>query len=215
MALSSSTVPSVETATDQRSCSATHACGGNPMRQSTDRILTTHAGSLPRPQSLIALHTARFSGIHVEEAQLDAAIKEASRAALVSSSRPASTSSTTARRRPTTSSIRRWPPAESNASPRPPATRTASSPAPIAASRRRLAPFAGRVGGARPLQPVRGVGAQVLLPSAAARRGMIRLVDFTGRISRYSSRVTPISAAGSRLKMTCCAASGQRPRPGR
>jgi 5-methyltetrahydropteroyltriglutamate--homocysteine methyltransferase len=48
----------------------------------TDRILTTHAGSLPRPQSLIALHAARFSGSRVDEAQLDAAVGEACRAAL-------------------------------------------------------------------------------------------------------------------------------------
>jgi methionine synthase II (cobalamin-independent) len=32
------------------------------MQHSTDRILTTHAGSLPRPRSLIALHTAKYGG---------------------------------------------------------------------------------------------------------------------------------------------------------
>ncbi|HWQ14095.1 MAG TPA: hypothetical protein VNL77_14950 [Roseiflexaceae bacterium] len=52
------------------------------MRRSTDRILTTHAGSLPRPPSLIALHTARFGGEAVDEALLERAAEEASRAAI-------------------------------------------------------------------------------------------------------------------------------------
>lgn len=52
------------------------------MRQSTDRILTTHAGSLPRPQALIALHTNRFAGTAVEEAALDAAVEAASQAVI-------------------------------------------------------------------------------------------------------------------------------------
>ncbi len=50
----------------------------NPTSQ--NRILTTHAGSLPRPQSLIALHSAKFSGQAVEERALDQAIREAARA---------------------------------------------------------------------------------------------------------------------------------------
>src|SRR5262245_57789462 len=49
------------------------------MQGSTDRILTTHAGSLPRPRSLIALHTARFSGATVDQAALDQAVEEATR----------------------------------------------------------------------------------------------------------------------------------------
>ena len=49
------------------------------MRHNPNRILTTHAGSLPRPQSLIALHTAKYTGTAVEEAVLDQAIEEASR----------------------------------------------------------------------------------------------------------------------------------------
>jgi 5-methyltetrahydropteroyltriglutamate--homocysteine methyltransferase len=52
------------------------------MRQSTDRILTTHAGSLPRPHSLIALHTARFAGTPIANMALELAAEEASRAAI-------------------------------------------------------------------------------------------------------------------------------------
>jgi 5-methyltetrahydropteroyltriglutamate--homocysteine methyltransferase len=52
------------------------------MRQSTERILTTHAGSLPRPSSLIALHTARFGGSPVEEDRLQEAIRDACRASI-------------------------------------------------------------------------------------------------------------------------------------
>jgi 5-methyltetrahydropteroyltriglutamate--homocysteine methyltransferase len=50
------------------------------MQHSTDRILTTHAGSLPRPKSLIALHTARYAGRTVEEAEAAQAVEEAIRA---------------------------------------------------------------------------------------------------------------------------------------
>jgi len=52
------------------------------MRYSTDRILTTHAGSLPRPRSLIALHTAKFAGTPIGDAVLDQAAEEASRAVI-------------------------------------------------------------------------------------------------------------------------------------
>src|SRR6476659_5035034 len=52
------------------------------MRHSTDRILTTHAGSLPRPQSLIALHTAKFAGTPIEDTVLDQAAEQASRAVI-------------------------------------------------------------------------------------------------------------------------------------
>lgn len=50
------------------------------MQHSTDRILTTHAGSLPRPQSLIGLHTAKYAGTTVEEAEFAQAVEEATRA---------------------------------------------------------------------------------------------------------------------------------------
>jgi 5-methyltetrahydropteroyltriglutamate--homocysteine methyltransferase len=50
------------------------------MQRSTDRILTTHAGSLPRPQSLIALHTARYSGATIEDIEVERAAEDAMRA---------------------------------------------------------------------------------------------------------------------------------------
>jgi len=49
------------------------------MQRSTEHILTTHAGSLPRPRKLIALHTARFAGTPVDDAVLDQAAEDASR----------------------------------------------------------------------------------------------------------------------------------------
>jgi hypothetical protein len=38
------------------------------MRNSRDRILTSHAGSLPRPDALIAPNQPRLSGGDVDEA---------------------------------------------------------------------------------------------------------------------------------------------------
>jgi 5-methyltetrahydropteroyltriglutamate--homocysteine methyltransferase len=52
------------------------------MQRSTGRILTTHAGSLPRPRSLIALHTARFAGTLLEDTELEQAAEQAIRAAI-------------------------------------------------------------------------------------------------------------------------------------
>jgi 5-methyltetrahydropteroyltriglutamate--homocysteine methyltransferase len=52
------------------------------MQQSTDRILTTHAGSLPRPRSLIALHTAKYGGAAIDEAELEQAVEAATRAVI-------------------------------------------------------------------------------------------------------------------------------------
>jgi hypothetical protein len=40
------------------------------MHNSTDRFLTTHAGSLPRPPELRRLLTARFSGAAIDETAL-------------------------------------------------------------------------------------------------------------------------------------------------
>src|ERR671922_1082304 len=47
------------------------------MKTSTNRILTTHVGSLPRPESIKALLRARFSGQTIDEAQLSARVAEA------------------------------------------------------------------------------------------------------------------------------------------
>lgn len=50
------------------------------MQHSTNKILTTHAGSLPRPSSLVALHTAKYGGTTVEAEAFDQAVEEATRA---------------------------------------------------------------------------------------------------------------------------------------
>ena len=47
------------------------------MRNSRDRILTSHAGSLPRPDALIAANQARLSGGDVDEAKFQAQLKDA------------------------------------------------------------------------------------------------------------------------------------------
>ena len=47
------------------------------MKTSTDRILTTHVGSLPRPESIKALLRGRLSGQGLDEAQLAACVAEA------------------------------------------------------------------------------------------------------------------------------------------
>lgn len=52
------------------------------MRYSTDRILTTHAGSLPRPKSLSRLLTARYAGAKVDEIAMAQAAEEAIRAGI-------------------------------------------------------------------------------------------------------------------------------------
>src|SRR5215510_12666626 len=50
---------------------------GTRMKTSTTRILTTHVGSLPRPESIKALLRARLSGQTIDEAQLAARVAEA------------------------------------------------------------------------------------------------------------------------------------------
>jgi 5-methyltetrahydropteroyltriglutamate--homocysteine methyltransferase len=47
------------------------------MKTSTDRILTTHVGSLPRPESIKTLLRARLSGQTVDETELAALVNEA------------------------------------------------------------------------------------------------------------------------------------------
>jgi 5-methyltetrahydropteroyltriglutamate--homocysteine methyltransferase len=47
------------------------------MRRSEKRILATHAGSLPRPARLVALHAARFAGEEVDDALLEETIERA------------------------------------------------------------------------------------------------------------------------------------------
>ena len=50
---------------------------GNAMQTSTDRILTTHVGSLPRPKNVSDMLFAREQGTHVDPAAFDAAVTEA------------------------------------------------------------------------------------------------------------------------------------------
>jgi len=47
------------------------------MQRSTDRILTTHAGSLPRPQDILQMVRAKTRGEAVDEQKLAARVKEA------------------------------------------------------------------------------------------------------------------------------------------
>jgi 5-methyltetrahydropteroyltriglutamate--homocysteine methyltransferase len=49
------------------------------MKRSTDRILTTHAGSLPRPEALVRMMWDRMDGKPVDEGELDTAIGAAVR----------------------------------------------------------------------------------------------------------------------------------------
>src|SRR5579862_9298510 len=47
------------------------------MQRSTDRFLTTHTGSLPRPDDLIRMMFAKEEGVPVDAAALDARVREA------------------------------------------------------------------------------------------------------------------------------------------
>jgi 5-methyltetrahydropteroyltriglutamate--homocysteine methyltransferase len=48
-----------------------------PMRRSSERFLTTHTGSLPRPEDLIRMMYAKEEGVPVERAALEARIRSA------------------------------------------------------------------------------------------------------------------------------------------
>ena len=47
------------------------------MARSSDRILTTHAGSLPRPAELLPLLLAQEAGETVDAAQLESEVRSA------------------------------------------------------------------------------------------------------------------------------------------
>src|SRR3954466_11265141 len=47
------------------------------MKRSTDRILTTHAGSLPRPTDILQMIRAKSRGEAVDEQKLNSRVKEA------------------------------------------------------------------------------------------------------------------------------------------
>ncbi len=63
----------------------------------SDRILTTHTGSLPRPKPLAELLVAKDQGQAYDAAALAAAVRAAVLDIVAARSRPASTSSMTAR----------------------------------------------------------------------------------------------------------------------
>jgi 5-methyltetrahydropteroyltriglutamate--homocysteine methyltransferase len=47
------------------------------MKRSTDRIITTHSGSLSRPPDLLALNRARVQGEKVDDATYDQCLSDA------------------------------------------------------------------------------------------------------------------------------------------
>ena len=67
------------------------------MNRSTERFLTTHTGSLPRPQDLVRTMFAKEEGVPVNSTALQARIHAAVPQSSKSKSRPASTSSMTGR----------------------------------------------------------------------------------------------------------------------
>ena len=68
------------------------------MQRSTDRFLTTHTGSLPRPDDLIKMMFAKEEGVPVDPAALAERVRVRRRGdRRASRSMRASTSSTTAR----------------------------------------------------------------------------------------------------------------------
>src|SRR5215471_717707 len=54
-----------------------HQNGREPMQHSAERILTTHAGSLPRPGDLLAMMRSRGRGETVDEAAYKARVRSA------------------------------------------------------------------------------------------------------------------------------------------
>jgi len=67
------------------------------MKRSSERFLTTHTGSLPRPADLIQMMFAREEGVPVDRRRSRRACGRRWTRSSASRSRPDSTSSTTAR----------------------------------------------------------------------------------------------------------------------
>jgi 5-methyltetrahydropteroyltriglutamate--homocysteine methyltransferase len=67
------------------------------MRRSTERFLTTHTGSLPRPEDLVRIMFAGEEGVPVDPAALKSRIRSAVAEIVENRPRPASTSSMMAR----------------------------------------------------------------------------------------------------------------------
>ena len=79
------------------------------MRASPDRILTTHVGSLPRPDDLIAANRSREAGEAIDEA----GFQDKLRAAVAESCSVSKSSASTSRA--TASSANRWASASTTA----------------------------------------------------------------------------------------------------
>jgi 5-methyltetrahydropteroyltriglutamate--homocysteine methyltransferase len=62
------------------------------LQQNTDRIQTTHIGSLPRPHDVLDLLRAKFAGQPYDQNVLDAAIAKAVKESVADRSNAASTS---------------------------------------------------------------------------------------------------------------------------
>jgi 5-methyltetrahydropteroyltriglutamate--homocysteine methyltransferase len=60
------------------------------MKHSTDRILTSHAGSLPRPQALIEVNQAKLEGRALDEKTYEARCSRRSKTRVASRSSLAS-----------------------------------------------------------------------------------------------------------------------------
>jgi hypothetical protein len=67
------------------------------MQRSTERILTTHVGSLPRPDDLFELMLARMDGNAIDEQAYVERVRNAVRDCGANRSTPASTSSAMAK----------------------------------------------------------------------------------------------------------------------
>ena len=74
-----------------------HFAEAKPMNRSLERFLTTHTGSLPRPDDLIRMMFAKEEGIPVDRAALAARIRGAVAEVVGSRPTPASPSPAMAR----------------------------------------------------------------------------------------------------------------------
>ena len=170
------------------------------MRNSADRILTTHVGSLPRPQELIEAFVAEDRGVAIDRAAYEATLREAvdgvvaRQVALGIDIVDDGEFSSAASRSTPTSGWRGWRPARSRAAPRGPA-RARRSPSPSStrrpAARRGLARPLGRDGVRR---PVRYRGRAQLDRDLANLRAA---VDAHGAREAFVPAISPVDVAGN------------------
>src|SRR6266699_1408931 len=62
---------------DRSGKTSRNTSGRQSMKRSTERFLTTHTGSLPRPEDLVRMMYAREEGVPVDRAELGARIRSA------------------------------------------------------------------------------------------------------------------------------------------